>query len=270
MRQLNRIASGSYLMFDALLEAVRYPRGAHVLVACMPKSASTSLTNAIAAHPGFRKIALAAAYGDREQELCQIRLSRYNHRGHYVAQQHLRNSGFTQHLIRQYRISPVVLVRDLPDVVLSLRDHLHRESLESPVTIFTQAHLQQAPADLEETIVRLAMPWYLAFYVGWRRDPAAHFVGYEDLVKHPQSAIEGVLRFAGVQPHAQAMSGVLEAFRGPNNRINVGVSGRGRALGARAAEALGRLLDQYPEFEGDAYFRRMRATLATASAGAST
>jgi len=268
MRQSNRIASAAYLALDAALDLVRWPRGAHVLVACMPKSASTSLTNAIGAYPGFRKIALAAAFGNREQELCQIRLSRYNHRGHYVAQQHLRNSGFTQHLVAQYRLAPVVLVRDLPDVVLSLRDHLHRESRDAPMAIFTEAHLRQAPADLEETIVRLAMPWYLSFYVGWRQDARAHFVAYEDLVQRPEDTIAGVLRFAGVKPDAAAMPRVLEAFRGPNNRINVGVAGRGRALGPAAATALGRLLDQYPEFENDPYFKRMRATLAGAVAAA--
>lgn len=264
MRQLNRIASGSYLMFDALLEAVRYPRGAHVLVACMPKSASTSLTNAIAAYAGFRKVALAAAYGSREQELCQIRLSRYNHRGPYVAQQHLRNSDFTQRLIEQYRLSPIVLVRDLPDIVLSIRDHLHRESRESPVALFTQEHLRQSPPELEETIVRIAMPWYLSFYLGWRSDHRAHFVTYEDLVRNPKSVIEGILRFSGVEPREEKMPKALEAFRGPNNRINIGVSGRGRKLGSRAAEALGRLLDQYPECEVDPYFRRMRTALGAA------
>ncbi|NBX37087.1 MAG: hypothetical protein EBR10_07690 [Planctomycetes bacterium] len=261
MRQLNRIASASYLFLDAVLEAVRYPRGAHVLVACMPKSASTSLTNAIAAYPGFRKVALAAAYGSREQELCQIRLSRYNHRGPYVAQQHLRNSSFTQSLIEQYRLAPIVLVRDLSDVVLSIRDHLHRESRESPIAIFTPEHLRQSPAELEETIVRIAMPWYLSFYVGWRSDRRAHIVAYEDLVRDPQSAIEAILRFSGIEPQEQYMPRVLEAFRGPNNRINVGVSGRGRLLGSGAAAALGHLLDQYRECDADPYFRRMRSAL---------
>jgi len=268
MRQLNRIASASYFMLDAALEAVRFPRGAHVLVACMPKSASTSLTNAIAAYPGFRKVALAAAYGSREQELCQIRLSRYNHRGPYVAQQHLRNSGFTQSLIDQYRLSPIVLVRDLPDVVLSIRDHLHRESRESPIATFTEEHLRQSPPELEETIVRIAMPWYLSFYLGWRSDHRAHFVAYEDLVQDPKSVIEGILRFSGIEPQEGKMPQVMEAFRGPNNRINVGVSGRGRQLGSRAAEALGRLLDQYPEYGNDPYFRRMRSALGAAVSAA--
>jgi hypothetical protein len=227
----------------------------------MPKSASTSLTNAIAAYPGFRKVALAAAYGSREQELCQIRLSRYNHRGPYVAQQHLQNSGFTQRLIDQYRLTPIVLVRDLSDVVLSIRDHLHRESRESPVAIFTPEHLRQSPAELEETIVRIAMPWYLRFYLGWRSDQRAHIVAYEDLVRDPQSVIEGILRFSGIEPQEQNMPRVVEAFCGPNNRINVGVSGRGRLLGSGAAAALGRLLDQYQECDADPYFRQMRSAL---------
>jgi hypothetical protein len=269
MRQTNRVISAAYFALGAVQDAFSRRHGAHVLVACMPKSASTSLTNAIGAYPGFRKIALAAAYGDREQELCQIRLSRYNHRGNYVAQQHLRNSDWTQRLIDQYKLSPVVLIRDLPDVVLSFRDHLRRESHESPVAFFTRAHLQQDDAALEESVVRLAMPWYLNFYAGWRREPRAHLVAYEDLVKDPTRSIGDVLRFAGVEPAPSAMSKAMQAFRGPNNRINVGIAGRGRSLSPVAAEALGLLLDQYPEFANDAYFRGMRVTLeAVMAAGA--
>jgi len=267
MRQLNRLVSATYLAADALLDFARFPRHAHVLVACMPKSGSTSLTNAIAAYPGFRKAGLAAEYGRREQELCQIRLSRYNHRGSYVCQIHLRNSEFTQRLIAQYRLSPVVLVRDLPDVVMSIRDHMHAESRIGPMAFITEAHLRQPPAELEKTIVRLAIPWYLNFYAGWREDPNAHVVRYEDMVQDPVRAISGVLRHAGVAPRAEKMQRVVDAFHGPGNRLNVGVAGRGRALAPGAAEALGQLLDQYPEFEGDEYFRRMRATLAVAMAG---
>lgn len=252
---------------DVLLDVLRFPRHAHVLVACMPKSGSTSLTNAIAAHPRFRKAGLAAEYGRREQELCQIRLSRYNHRGRYVCQIHLRNSEFTQRLIAQYRLSPVVLVRDLPDVVMSIRDHMHAESRIGPMAFITEAHLRQRPAELEETIVRLAMPWYLNFYAGWREDPRARVVHYEDMIRDPVSTIAGVLRHAGVEPRMDRMQQVLDAFHGPGNRLNVGVAGRGRSLAPRAAEALGQLLDQYPEFEGDPYFRRMRATIAVAAAG---
>ena len=78
--------------------------------------------------------------------------------------------------------------------------------------------------------------------------------------------IGDVLRFAGVEPAPSAMTKAVHAFRGPNNRINVGIAGRGRALSPRAAQALALLLDLYPEFENDAYFRGMRATLDTAMA----
>jgi len=86
-------------------------------------------------------------------------------------------------------------------------------------------------------------------------------VAYEDLVKDPTRMIGEVMRFAGVEPLSSGMSKVMQAFRGPNNRINVGIAGRGRSLSPGAAEALALLLDQYPEFENDAYFHRMRATL---------
>ena len=70
--------------FDLIARHI-LPKKPHVLIACMPKSGSTFLAIALAAYVGTRK-RLIPTYGHREQELCELRLIRYNMRS-YVSQQ---------------------------------------------------------------------------------------------------------------------------------------------------------------------------------------
>ena len=98
----------------------------HVLVACMPKSASTFLTGVLAELPGMRRAPLTAAYGWREQTLDVVQLARFDLE-FYVCQQHLRYSADVGALIGEYRLTPVVLTRNIFDVVASVRDHFRNE-----------------------------------------------------------------------------------------------------------------------------------------------
>ena len=256
--QNSRIASMAYLAFDVLLSLTGFRNGPHILVACMPKSGSTFLTQVIGKYEGFRRVRLIPTWGTREHELCQIKLSRYNH-NRYVAQHHLRNSDWTQYLIKKYNLTTVVLVRDLFDVVVSFRDLIRKETRIVPMAHFTERHQQMGDAELEEAIVRLAMPWYMNFYAGWRSDPNALFVFYEDLTRAPEETVTAVLKHSKLSPVPEKVKKALERGKEVDNRLNVGVSGRGKNISPRAAEDLQKLLDLYPEFEGDEYFKRMRA-----------
>src|SRR5579862_7683714 len=104
----------------------------HVLVACMPKSGSTFLCDIIAGLPGFRQVDLSPAYGRRQQELDEACLKRVN-RFDYVSHNHVQYSDWTGALCRAYGVTPIVLVRDLFDVTVSLRDHIRNEGPVSPV-----------------------------------------------------------------------------------------------------------------------------------------
>ena len=260
--QNSRIASAAYFAFDALASLAGLKSHPHILVACMPKSGSTFLAEAIGKYNGFRRARLIPTWGAREQELCSIKLSRYNH-NQYVAQHHLRNSEWTQYLITKYNLTPVVLVRDLFDVVISFRDHLRKEGLDWPMAHFTSHHQAMGDAELEEAVVRLAMPWYMNFYAGWRSDPNALFIHYEDLINAPEKTIIDILKHSGVTPLPEKVKQSLERGKKVNTRLNVGITGRGKSLSPCAAEELQKLIDLYPEFEGDEFFKRMRVARQT-------
>src|SRR5215469_9190289 len=147
----------------------------HVLVACMAKSGSTFLTDVIAELPGFRRALLVPAQGRRAQELDEACLQAVD-RCDYVAQNHVPYSDWTGELCAEYGVAPVVLVRDLLDVVVSLRDHLRQQGPVSPIFFAEPHHASLDDDALALMIVRLALPWYLNFYMSWRQAPDALLV----------------------------------------------------------------------------------------------
>src|SRR5262249_25059956 len=133
---------------------------------------STFLADVIAELPGFRRATLMPAFGRREQELDETCLRAFD-RFAYVAQNHVRYSDWTGQLCADYGLTPIVLVRSLLDAVVSLRDHLRRESSVVPSLVAEPHHAAMSDAQLERMIARLALPWYLGFYMSWRRSPDA-------------------------------------------------------------------------------------------------
>ena len=77
----------------------------------------------------------------------------------FVAQHHVRNSDWTAEMCRSHRVTPIVLVRGLQDVVVSLRDHMRRESAVFPQFFADARHASLDDAALEQMIARLALPW---------------------------------------------------------------------------------------------------------------
>lgn len=206
--------------------ANRLPR---IVVACQPKSGSSFLTGALSALPGMRGVSLVPGHDRREQELCELRL-RQERRGGYVAHMHLRHSSVTDDLVKRYGLSVVVLTRDLFDVVVSLRDHLRKESTVFPMAYFTEEHLRLPDAELEAAITKLVIPWYINFYMGWRDCPYAIHVRYEGMIANPNETIASIARAVGLSPTEVEIEHAMSAVK--VTRLNSGVAGRGVSLSA--------------------------------------
>lgn len=229
----------------------------HVLVACMPKSASTFITSAMANAVNLNLINLIPSYGRREQELCEICLAQ-NAEFDYVAQHHIKHSTWTEELCRDYDVSIIVLIRSLFDVVVSIRDHVHRESPVSPVFYLDKQHLGRDRAELEHMIAMLAIPWYINFYMGWRSSKAARIFMYEDFIADPDKAISEMLAFARVPASTAQIGAGLEAARSKGSRINVGKAGRGADLKPETVTMIMDMVAAYPEIQDDPYVQMMK------------
>ena len=119
----------------------------HILVACFPKSRSTWLSEVFAQLPDYYYAYLVPGYDRREHELAFERLI-YYHAYNYVAQLHCKLSNSTERYLEIFSIRQVVLVGNIFDCVISMKDFLdggeRADNKEDNRRIWPLAHV---PAD---------------------------------------------------------------------------------------------------------------------------
>ncbi|HSM15801.1 MAG TPA: sulfotransferase domain-containing protein, partial [Gemmatimonadales bacterium] len=156
-----------------------------------------------------------------------------------VTQQHVRATGPNLELMHWFGIRPVVLVRNLFDTVVSIRDYLFTEGFNK----FPSLYVTEQMADLTrerqfDLLILHALPWYFNFYVSWfdtcrQNSIDALWLRYDDLIQDWAGGIRQVLDFYHIQAPEQDIHATLERLHAgdPSEvRINVGVSGRGNDL----------------------------------------
>jgi len=218
-----------------------------VLVACMPKSGSTYLTDILSKLPGMRRAHLVPDYGRREQELDLEQL--INHQGlSYASQLHVRPSKLTQELLAAFGVKVVFLYRNIWDVMASLRDHMHTHSLD-----WSMARIEPSFRDWDEGrqyefLARAMMPWFIDFYVSWSLERDRLAVSYEELMTEPAAVIGRIAGWAGIGASGEEIGHALAAT-GHSATFNKGGSGRGKAVPAAARAHIEALAAFYPEVD---------------------
>lgn len=236
----------------------------HILLACQPKSGSSFLTEAVGSLPGFRIGHYIAGYDRSEHELNQAHIRKYRFQGYraIIAQHHVRFSELTKRLILKNRMLPVVLYRDLFDVIISLRDHLRNWNVVGSMAYFDQSHADLPDAELERMIARLAIPWYINFYVSWREASGVGpimFVNYDTLRSDPQTVISDILAAAKLPASEKQITRALEQSQKGVTRFNKGVSARGKLLAPETRQIVLDGLSYYPKLRDDPFIESMFA-----------
>ena len=239
-----------------------------ILLACMPKSGSTFLTDVIEALPDFKRAKLSPSpSGGRQSELDQARLVAAR-RGNFVAQEHVLYSDWTAKMCSDFRLTPVVLVRSLPDAIVSYRDHLRREGGAEHLWLADPRAAGVDNATLEAMLARFRAPWYVNFYMSWRLVRGALMISYEELIADPERTVRTIVDFAGATVTDRAIARAVGEVRDRRqSRLNVGVAGRGARLRPETLRDIATLFDFYPEATDDPYVKGVRAQVEAALAG---
>ena len=202
----------------------------HILVACFPKSGSTFMSRSIAQLPGVQFRSFCWEKQHNEQELQHDLLLNFNHEA-WVAQHHVKNSPFLEKLLVKFNITPIVLVRDIFDVLVSLYDHLHTVPKSIPMLQRPSHFDDMSQQEKLHFLTHFAAPWYLTFYVSWFRykgSQTVSFVAYEEMKADNQACLRRIMEehpsLHHFIPHcAQALEDVSKV----PTRKNKAVVGRG-------------------------------------------
>jgi tetratricopeptide (TPR) repeat protein len=242
------------VLSDFIPEATLADLGRHLLIACMPKSGSTFLKETLCTLTGWPDTFLSYAYLQNEQELYLPYLLRVAALD-TVTQQHCRATGPNTQIMQAFGIRPVVLVRRLEDVVLSMSDFYDSGAIIN--TFFGDIWPTLGQSEKYDLVIDHVMPWYVEFYASWER---AHrlgrldclFITYEEMVADKPAAIIGVSEFLGLDKSAEECRTAAEAVDGDaqKTRFNKGVAGRGtETLRDEQKDRLRALASAYKEID---------------------
>ena len=230
------------------------PGGRHILVACLPKSGSTYLSNALSALPGFERVNLTFGFGRREQELCIFTCAAM-HGIDYVAQHHVSYSQSTDDILKSFGIFPVILMRNLYDCVVSARDHYCEEGqLENPIAYIDRSFPNWPREKQHDFIIDMVLPWYGNFVASWSESRGPRIrVFYYDLVKSPCNVVATITEAAGIEADAEAIKAAIRSTDKASSRFNVGRIGRGTEELSKQQiariQTMFSVYDSIPEFE---------------------
>ena len=236
-----------------LRDAVRR-RKPSILMACMLKSGSTFLCNALAAATGYPRHPLVYAFFQNAQDLYLPALARAIAIP-TITQQHVRATRPNLELIDIFHLKTIVLVRNVFDAIVSLRDHCLREGPEMPAGIVTDQFERLSTTEQYDLLIDVSAPWFFGFYASWfaasqagKCDPV--WVTYETFFADPESALESLLEFAETPRTRTEVSQALQQARSEGSRLNRGVGGRGQTeLTPEQRDRIVRLSRWYPSVD---------------------
>lgn len=212
-----------------------------LMIACFPKSASTFLQNLVQeSQRALQHGSFVPAYGRREQVIDEavVRRNRLYGRS-IVAHQHARANEHLLDACRKNNIRILVLTRNLPDALVSLRDHVDNEGPDGFMFTATSSEWT-AMSELEryQLLGEYALPWYVEFAAGWieviqRGLPFVDHVTYHQVVGESKKDLSAALLrlgFEGIRPDVLTAKARTLEQSPVMSRINKGSSGRGNQV----------------------------------------
>jgi sulfotransferase family protein len=221
------------LLTDFTTDHTNEQFGRHIFIACVPKSGSTFLKNALVSITGFRDAFMVYTPGQFEQDLYLPMLNSVASID-TVTQQHCRASDANVQMMQAFEIRPVALVRNIFDSVISLLDFYNGGA-------FTNSFFREDYSSLDErTRINLLIdnfvPWYFEFVASWsliekqsRLDLL--WLSYEDLIINKPKAISDVLGFYGLGAPMRGIEQRINEIESEKRRtrFNKGIAGRGES-----------------------------------------
>lgn len=227
--------------------------GRHLLIACFPKSGSTFLKSVLMEVTGFPEQNLTFAHGQNETGLYlpDLVASATNDT---VTQLHMRPSDSNVRLMQGFAIRPIVLVRNIYDVLLSYKEFHDRYAQEIS---FYERYDALDETQCFDVMVDDRAPWYLGFFAGWQRAVRSgridgFWLTYEELMQDKVGKIDEILRFYHIDRPRREIAGAID--RASTNKtathFNKGVVGRGRAhFTDRQVEQISRIASHHPDID---------------------
>jgi len=231
-------------------------RDRFILIACFPRSASNFLAYLLSESTGYPRITLKLAHGFFHDVIHLPKLVDQMLKK-TVIDQHLRATYLTRSILTELKIKPIVLVRNIFDVVVSYNDYITQRGYSpldpdrkdlAPEFCMEYPHFDDSKK--YDYLIDTVIPWYISFYVSWfhytlnTNDIEAYWIKYEDLVKEPKKILSDIFAFYNLSIPPSIVDSILT--RNEKVNFNKGISGRGNRLSETQKEKIRKMASYHP------------------------
>ncbi len=228
-------------------EQAETERVINVLFACFPKSGSTFISKLFEKITGFPCFAPVQSHGQTEQDLFEPILKQMAQQNS-VTQQHVKAAEYNIMLMKKYGIKPVVLVRNIFDVVLSIHDHFETGDYHTPLGYIHKRYYEMSRDDKLMFIIHICIPWYFNFYVSWweaSNEFETLWISYAQIFEDLDKTVFKILKYYGLSATLKDIEQAVAAMKYEDMRFNKGLSGRGKSLTKKHKDAIFVLADSW-------------------------
>lgn len=201
----------------------------NIFIACFPKSGSTYITKLLSLYLDFEISQYVHLFDRREQEWEKDIVKKVSEKNAIICH-HTKASFPTIDLIETHGIKNIVLVRNIFDVVISLRDHLIKESVDIPMLFVNESFKSLTYSQQLDMVIDLAVPWYINFYASWydqSKRGYIFFLTYENFFEDKAISFKEILDYFEFDFKESKYQTALKSLSSDFFRYNQGKSGRG-------------------------------------------
>lgn len=150
--------------------------------------------------------------------------------GRYIYHQHCKATGNNLHILKAHGFTPIVLMRNLYDSLVSVFDQMPASPHMTMPGAFRPPWEGMSEEQQWSWIAYNAIPWYLNFYASWMAaDIPKHVIYYDTFYQDQVAGIRGILNFLNVEGNLSDEK-IAEVVNLKDNSFHVGVSGRGKHI----------------------------------------
>lgn len=234
-----------------------YNANSKLFICCMPKSGSTFVAKTLSkilnyqyAH-FFEEFGMASAQNVSEIKAIDL-LDKY-----LVIHQHLLGTNENIFLLKRFGVKPLILVRNIYDGIVSLREHIHSENSDWPFLFhINEIFFQQNEQEQYDFLIDFAVPWYINFYTSWYEKIKSKrieglMLTYEEMIDDKQKFFSKILNFYQKNFSGEEIKKVCDEMgQSKDVRFSVGQKGRGeKKLNNRQKEKIAKMTKNYPNID---------------------
>ena len=135
-------------------------------------------------------------------------------------------------LMKAFSIKPIILVRNIFDIVVSLCESFAQEKTAFHMCIVTDDYKKLNKSAQYDFIIDLALPWYFNFYVSWfyttqKRQIETLWLTYEEFISNKAETLDKAIKFYGIRKSKNEIDKAVNRAQLKDTKFNKGVIGRG-------------------------------------------